>query len=160
MEFKRRIIAGLATAVGLCASTVWAGTNVALPKTAQFNRDIRPILADNCYSCHGPDKEKRKAGLRLYTKDGLFTAIKGDTPVVPGKPGQSDIYKRITSHDPDEVMPQSKTGKTLSDQQVALVKRWIEQGAKYEGHWAFNPLVRPAVPSVKHAKWVKDPIDN
>ena len=126
----------------------------------QFNRDIRPILADNCYACHGPDKDKRKAGLRLDTKDGLFTAIKGDTPIVPGKPDQSDIYKRITSHDPDEVMPQSKTGKTLSDQQVGLVKRWIEQGAKYEGHWAFNPLVRPAVPAVKHAKWVKDPIDN
>jgi hypothetical protein len=160
MEFKRRIITGLTAIAGLCASNLWAGTDAALPKTVQFNRDIRPILADNCYSCHGPDKDKRKAGLRLDTKDGLFTAIKGDTPVVPGKPDQSDIYKRIRSHDPDEVMPQSKTGKTLSDQQIALIKKWIEQGAKYEGHWAYNPLMRPAAPEVRRASWVKTPVDN
>jgi hypothetical protein len=144
----------------LFAASSRAGADASLPKTVQFNRDIRPILADNCYSCHGPDKDKRKAKLRLDTKEGLFTAIKDSAPVVPGKPEESDIYHRIISHDLDEVMPQSKTGKTLSIQQIALIKLWIEQGAKWEGHWAYNPLVRPAVPPVKRAGWVKNPVDN
>jgi len=144
----------------LAAFSTRADTDISLPKTVQFNRDIRPILADNCYACHGPDKDKRKAKLRLDTKEGLFTANKEAAPVVPGKPDDSDMYRRIISHDPDEVMPQSKTGKTLSAQQIALIKRWIEQGAKWEGHWAYNPLVRPAVPQLKHASWVKNPIDN
>jgi mono/diheme cytochrome c family protein len=159
-SFGHRAPAGLIAAALLAAFSAHAGADVSLPKTVQFNRDIRPILADNCYSCHGPDKDKRKAKLRLDTKDGLFTANKDAAPIVPGKPDQSDIYRRILSHDPDEVMPQSKTGKTLSAQQIALIKRWIEQGAKWEGHWAYNPLVRPAPPEVKHASWVKNPIDN
>ncbi|MDB6124460.1 MAG: Protein of unknown function (DUF1553)/Protein of unknown function (DUF1549)/Planctomycete [Pedosphaera sp.] len=131
-----------------------------LPKVIQFNRDIRPILSDNCFSCHGPDKNKRKAKLQLDTKEGLLAEIEGRHPVVPGKPDQSEIYRRIISSDPEEVMPQNKSGKTLTPRQVALIKRWIEQGAKWEGHWAYNPPVRPAVPHVKKTSWSKTPVDN
>jgi hypothetical protein len=159
-SFGHRVTVSLFAAALLAAFSARAGADTSLPKTVQFNRDIRPILADNCYACHGPDKDKRKAKLRLDTKEGLFTANKDAAPVVPGKPDESDMYRRIISHDPDELMPQSKTGKTLSAQQIALIKRWIEQGAKWEGHWAYNPLVRPAVPQVKHASWIKNPIDN
>ncbi len=126
----------------------------------QFNRDIRPILADNCYNCHGPDKNKRKAGLRLDTKEGLFGPIKDRTPVIPGKPEQSELFRRITSHDPEEVMPQSKTRQTLTPAQITLLKRWIEQGAPWEGHWAYIPPVHSTVPTVRKSSWPKNPIDN
>ncbi len=125
-----------------------------------FNRDIRPILSDNCYSCHGPDKDKRKAKLRLDTHDGLFDAIKDRRPIFPGKPEQSEIYRRIISTDPDELMPKSGSGKTLSPRQIALIKRWIEQGAKWEGHWAYIPPIRPTVPSTGKSSWPVNPIDN
>src|SRR5579872_45815 len=138
-----------------------AGDNPdSLPQTIRFNRDIRPILSDNCFACHGPDKDKRKAKLRLDTRDGLFSAVKDRHPVMPGKPDESEIYRRVTSQDPDEVMPQSKTGKTLSVRQIALIRRWIEQGAKWEGHWAYTPPVRPPVPEVRKTSWPKNPIDH
>src|ERR1700729_3003090 len=107
-SFGHRATTSLIAATLLAAFSASAATNTSLPKTVQFNRDIRPILADNCYACHGPDKDKRKAKLRLDTKEGLFTANKDAAPIVPGKPGESEIYRRILSHDPDEVMPQSK----------------------------------------------------
>jgi len=124
-----------------------------------FNRDIRPILSDNCYSCHGPDKDKRKAKLRLDTHDGLFDAIKDRRPIVPGKPDQSEMFRRITSTDPDELMPKSGSGKTLSVRQIALIKRWIEEGAKWEGHWAYITPIRPAVPNTGKSSWPVNPID-
>ena len=130
------------------------------PGLIQFNRDIRPILADNCFTCHGPDKNKRKADLRLDTKEGLYGAIKGRKPIVPGKPGQSEIFQRITSTNADDVMPQNKTGQTLTPAQIALIKKWIEQGAPWEGHWAYLPPVRSAVPSVSKSTWPKNSIDN
>jgi len=83
--------------------------------TIRFNRDIRPILSDNCYSCHGPDKDKRKAKLRLDTHEGLFSALKERLPIAPGKPSGSEIYRRITSQDPDELMPRSTTGQKAFD---------------------------------------------
>ncbi len=131
-----------------------------LPKTIQFNRDIRPILSDNCFACHGPDKNQRKANLRLDVQEGLFSEIKGIRPITPGKPQESEIYRRINSHDPDEAMPQSKSGKTLSPHQIALIRRWIEQGAKWEGHWAYIPPVRSAPPAVKQNAWLKNSIDS
>lgn len=141
---------------------LWAGASVlaAVDPPIRFNRDIRPIFSDNCYSCHGPDKGKRKAGLRLDTKEGLFSAIQTNYPVVPGKPDQSEIFQRITTHDPDDLMPKSKTGQTLSPRQIDLIRRWIVQGAKWEGHWAYTPPVRAAVPGVKKKSWVINPIDN
>jgi len=141
----------------LCCSTLFGGS----PKTdIHFNRDIRPILSDNCFNCHGPDKDKRKAKLRVDTREGLFTVIKDRAPIVPGKPAESEIYRRITSQDPDEVMPKSNSGKKLSSAQIALLKRWIEEGAKWEGHWAYIEPTRPAVPVVKKTSWPLNPIDN
>jgi hypothetical protein len=128
-------------------------------ESIRFNRDIRPILSENCYQCHGPDKDQRKAKLRLDTKDGLFDERDGRAPVAPGHPADSELFRRITTQDPDDRMPPVKTGKTLSGRQVSLLKTWIEQGATWEGHWAYNPRVRPRVPQVKERSWPNGAID-
>lgn len=133
----------------------------ALPVEAaeiSFNRDIRPILSDNCFACHGPDKRARKADRRLDTADGATAEIDGVRAIVPGDLAKSDLVARIESHDPDEVMPPPKSEKKLKPEQVALLKTWIEQGAKYEPHWAFIAPVRPPVPEVGGRK-LKNPID-
>ncbi|HWE01340.1 MAG TPA: PSD1 and planctomycete cytochrome C domain-containing protein [Tepidisphaeraceae bacterium] len=131
----------------------------AIPKTIDFNRDIRPILSDNCYACHGPDKNKRKADLRLDTHDGIFSTIKDHHTVVPGKPDQSELYRRVIERDPDERMPDPKSNKKLSDREIALLKAWIEQDAPWQGHWAYLQPTRPAVPNVESPVFVKNPID-
>jgi hypothetical protein len=133
--------------------------SLAAAEPVGFNRDIRPIFAENCLSCHGPDKAKRKADLRLDTREGLFSAIDGRFPIVPGKPEQSEIYRRIITKDSDDRMPKSKTDQSLSPKQTDVIRRWIEQGAKWEGHWAYIPLVRPPVPAVKKSGWAVNPID-
>ncbi|MBI3823560.1 MAG: DUF1553 domain-containing protein [Planctomycetes bacterium] len=123
------------------------------PKTIEFNRDIRPILSENCFLCHGPSKAGRKGDLRLDTKDGAATVL------AHGKPDGSMLYKRITSTDPFERMPPAKSGKKLTDAQIELIRRWIEQGAKWQEHWAFIAPTRPELPMVKNAKWGRNPID-
>jgi hypothetical protein len=125
-----------------------AGTNPELPRVIDFNRDIRPILSENCYQCHGPDKNKRKAHLRLDTREGLFSAHDGLHTLVPGRVGESELYRRITATDKDERMPDPKSGKMLSQRQIALIQKWIEQGAQWKGHWAYIKPVRPELPSV------------
>lgn len=120
----------------------------------EFNRDIRPILSDRCYFCHGPDKGHRKADLRLDTQEGLLGKSGEVGPVVPAKPAASELLDRMVSTDPDKRMPPPKSGKELSPAEIALVRRWIEQGAPYEGHWAFQPIKRPK-PSVQSP----EPID-
>ncbi len=125
----------------------------AQPKTIEFNRDIRPILSENCYTCHGPAKSTRKVDLRIDTKDGAMTVI------APKNLKESLLYQRITSIDVHERMPPAKTGKKLSDQQIELIKRWIEQGAPWQEHWAFIVPKRPELPKVNNAKWGKNPID-
>lgn len=132
---------------------------VGLLEAIRFNRDVRPILADNCFPCHGPDKDKRQAKLRLDTQDGLFGNREGRVPVAPGDPNRSELFRRISTADKDDSMPPTKTGKALKASEVALLRRWIEQGAKWEGHWAFNPPVRPEVPSVAHQRTVRNPVD-
>ncbi|MBM3993137.1 MAG: DUF1549 domain-containing protein, partial [Planctomycetes bacterium] len=124
------------------------------PKTIEFNRDVRPILSDNCYNCHGPAKSTRKADLRVDTKDGAMTVV------VPGKPKDSLLYQRITSVDVHERMPPFKTGKKLTDKQIDLIRRWIEQGAPWQEHWAFIAPTRPPVPVVKTNVWGHNAIDN
>jgi hypothetical protein len=127
----------------------------AVPETIRFNRDVRPILSNNCFYCHGPDPKHREADLRLDTADGALAMA-----VVPGKPDESPLIERVTSHDDDTRMPPpaSKKGK-LTEEQVAILRRWIEQGAKYEGHWAFLPLANADPPAVKDEPWIKNPID-
>src|SRR5205809_6048944 len=120
------------------------------PLKIDFNRDIRPILSDNCFKCHGPDEKERKAKLRLDLKEeALKPAKSGDYPIVPGDLTKSKLFERITSRDPDELMPPPKTGKKLTAQQIDLFRRWILEGAKFVGHWAFVKPERPPLPTVK-----------
>src|SRR5687767_15121613 len=103
-----------------------------------FSRDIRPILSDNCFACHGPDEKERKAKLRFDRhEDALKPAKSGDLAIVPGEPKKSKLIERITSTDEDEVMPPPKTKKKLTQQQKDLLTRWIADGAKWQSHWAF-----------------------
>ncbi len=114
-----------------------------------FNRDVRPILSDNCFACHGPDTNKRKGGLRLDEKESAFgKAESGEVAVVPGMPEKSELLRRITTADKDEQMPPSKEHKKLKPEQVELLRRWIKDGAKWDGHWAFQPVKMPAVPKI------------
>ncbi len=144
--------------LAVVASPLAAAAATPQPKVV-FNRDIRPILSDNCFACHGFDKNKRKADLRLDTREGIFRDNDGVRPVVPGKPNDSDLFRRVTSTDAEEHMPPAKTGKTLSPPQLALIRTWIEQGAEYQPHWAYAPATRPAVPQVQQTSFVRGDID-
>ena len=111
-----------------------------------FSRQIRPILSENCIACHGPDEKARKGKLRLDDEQDAKRDRKGDFVVLPGKPEQSELIKRIESTDPDDVMPPPKQHKTIPAAQVALLKAWIKQGAPWGRHWSYEPVARPAVP--------------
>jgi hypothetical protein len=130
-----------------------------LPATVEFNRDIRPILADNCYTCHGPARSTRKANLRLDTQAGAFADRGGYQPLVPGQPDKSEVWRRLTSAERDKRMPPIKTGKQLSVRQLELFRRWIVQGARWQKHWSLVPPQRPPLPHVKHTAWLRNPID-
>jgi len=129
-------------------------------KPVDFDRDIRPILADNCFACHGPDGKQRMANLRLDQKDSLFADRGGYRIVTPGKPAESKIYQKVSSTDPAVRMPPFYSERKLSPAQIELIKRWIDEGAKYEQHWSFVPPQRPPVPPVKDSNWPRNPIDN
>ncbi|MCA9010740.1 MAG: PSD1 domain-containing protein [Planctomycetaceae bacterium] len=112
-----------------------------------YNRDVRAILAENCFSCHGFDQKTREAGLRLDTADGATSVLEsGHAAVIPGKPDDSELVQRIFSHDSTMLMPPPESGKQLTTQQKNTLKTWIAQGAEYQKHWAFIPPVRPALP--------------
>ncbi|HLK61163.1 MAG TPA: PSD1 and planctomycete cytochrome C domain-containing protein [Chthonomonadaceae bacterium] len=124
-----------------------------------YLRDIRPLLAANCFPCHGQDDKKRQAGMRLDVREAAYgKSAEGHTAIVPGKPEASALYVRITSQDGLK-MPPEGSGKKLAPAEVALLKRWIAQGAPYTPHWAFQPPVRPALPKGKHAAWVRNAVD-
>ncbi|MSU59593.1 MAG: DUF1553 domain-containing protein [Pedosphaera sp.] len=125
-----------------------------------FNRDIRPILSDNCYACHGPDAGKRKAGLRLDLKEGALAKLKSDNiAIIPGHPAKSALVERITTKNEEDRMPPLKTGKHLSPAQIDLLKRWIAGGAEWKAHWSFIKPERPESPAVKSTRWANNPID-
>jgi hypothetical protein len=125
-----------------------------------FNRDIRPILASNCFECHGPDEDFREADLRLDTSKGATADLGGYSAIKPGNPQSSEMIRRMISNDPDEKMPPPDSGKTLTAGQIDLLRRWIASGGKYERHWAFIPPKRPTVPEVKFETWPKNEIDH
>jgi hypothetical protein len=134
-----------------------------LPGQVSYNFHIRPILSDKCFKCHGPDANKRQAHLRLDIADSAYAPLvetKGAFAIVPGKPGQSELYKRIASTDTSYMMPdpESHLG-ALSDYEIRLFRKWIEQGARYERHWAFTPPVKGPLPEVSHKNWTKNEID-
>ena len=124
-----------------------------------FNRDIRPILAENCFHCHGPDEQAREAGLRLDTFEGATTSGELGGAIVPGNPGESELVHRIFSDDADELMPPSKSKRKLTTLQKQLLRDWVASGAMYEEHWAWTAPSRPDVPSVHQSGAVANPID-
>lgn len=151
----------------LCRFTALVLSLPALTRAAapdvDFNRDIQPILSENCFHCHGPDGAKRKADLRLDDeKSAKHPNQDGVATIVPGKSAESELIKRIFSHDPDEVMPTPKSNRHLTEAQKQTLKRWIDSGARWGVHWSLTPLSRPEAPAVKdqaHAAMARNPID-
>ena len=125
-----------------------------------FNRDIRPIMSDTCFRCHGPDKGSRLAGLRLDIRDeALKPTRSGKIPIVPGDPDKSEIIERIFATDA-KIMPPKFAHRELTAKQKDTIRRWVAQGAVYEGHWAYQPIQRPTVPPATNAALIRNPIDN
>jgi len=161
--------AGLRRAAGLVVGGVlcWAAVLVvaaeqpgaAAGRRLQFNRDIRPLLTDTCFTCHGPDASKRKADLRLDTRRGMLGKPDEPGAVVPGKPDESELYLRITSRDVHERMPPPAFHQQLTSEQINLLRRWIEQGAPYQDHWAYLVPERAELPAVGDSAWPRNPID-
>jgi mono/diheme cytochrome c family protein len=127
-------------------------------QTIEFNRDVRPILSDYCFACHGPDKNHREADLRLDTESGLLGDDKKPGAIVPGKPEESELLRRVLLSDGEEKMPPAEFGKQLDENQIKILRQWIEQGGSFQGHWAFQPIARPSPPTVD-ANVVSNDID-
>ncbi len=143
----------------VAATATLAARAAAAPAAISFNRDIRPILSDHCSACHGPDQKKRKGKLRLDTKEGLFAQRDDHTTVVPGKRSGSELFRRVTTANAEDHMPPQEFGKPLSKTQIDLLGRWIDEGASWQGHWAFLKPERPALPAVHNAAWPRHEID-
>ncbi|MCZ6795740.1 MAG: DUF1553 domain-containing protein [Planctomycetota bacterium] len=131
----------------------------AAEEPVDFNRDVRPILSGKCFFCHGPDKKQRKADLRLDTRTGAFRDLDGYSALVPGDPQASELYLRITAEKSSDRMPPRRSRKTLSGEEIALIKRWIEEGARWQEHWAFVAPRRPSLPEIRQVDWVRNPVD-
>ena len=153
--------AWLAFAALLATGAGFASLHAAVsPAPVAFNRDIRPILSDSCFACHGFDAQKRKAKLRLDTPEGAFTPNEeGRVAVKPGDPAASELWRRIDTPDQDDIMPPPSSHRTLTAAEKELFKRWIEQGAPYQQHWAFEAPISPSPPQVGKSDWVKNPVD-
>lgn len=163
-QAMRLFASSTVTRIRVCRSTRLVLWSVATASTAcfvdaaetvDFNRDVKPILADHCFACHGMDANTRKADLRLDVRDAAveFGAL------VPGKSAESSLIERLFEADPELIMPPPHTKKPLSDEQKELLKRWVDAGAEYQAHWAFNAPTKPAKPDVAANDWVKNPID-
>jgi cytochrome c553 len=149
------IAAVIAAVTGAAARSETASGQSAVPGPLQFNRDIRPILVENCFGCHGADSAGRKADLRLDDRDAAIEM----GAIVPGDPDSSVALDRIFSDDHEEVMPPPSAKKVLTAEQKALLERWIAEGAEYQPHWSFIPPKRPELPAVKNEGWTRNPID-
>ncbi len=162
----RRLLACLLCGASVLLLSIWHppappshAPSVPTPTRVDFNRDILPILADRCFTCHGPDATARKGGLRLDQRDAAMKrSRRGTTPIVPGQVDQSELVRRLFVDD-DERMPPRKSGKSLTDQEKNLLKRWIAEGAEYQLHWAFVKPQRAELPKVKNQAWVQNPLD-
>src|SRR5713226_4323838 len=121
---------------GLLATLLTAPASAQGPHAIGFNHDIRPILADNCFKCHGFDRNARQAELRLDIREDALTPRDDMTPIVPGDPGRSEVFRRITSANADERMPPADSNRSLTTEQIELIRRWIEHGAEYQPHWS------------------------
>jgi mono/diheme cytochrome c family protein len=147
----------------ICLSAVIIGfgpSATAASGAVDFQRQIRPILSQNCFLCHGPDEAERKGGLRLDVReDALKPAKSGARAIVPKQPDESELLKRIAHTDPDEVMPPTKSSKKLSQEEINLLKRWVAEGAPYATHWAYEKPVRPPLPNVANKDWPRTGVD-
>ena len=131
-----------------------------LPDVVDFNQHIRPILSTNCYVCHGPDISTREAGLRLDLRDSAIVVLEsGVAAVVPGDHEASELIRRISTANEDDRMPPAEMKRTLSEYEIALLEKWIDQGAEWKKHWAFEPVTAPVPPSVYKRKFVANDID-
>ena len=151
-----RVFAALLILVGLCfsaASKQALADDGAIPETVSYNKHVRSILSENCYFCHGPDPNQRKADLRLDQPEGAEHVINVDDPI------SSALVERIAEEDPDLQMPPPESGRTITDRQRKILTRWIEQGAQYEPHWAYIAPARPDVPKIQDAAWPRNDID-
>jgi cytochrome c553 len=135
-------------------------THNASGKPVDFNRDIRPILSDACFTCHGPEEKSRQGNLRLDTQDSAFVERNGYRIIVPGSSATSRLYQKISSKNDAFRMPPAWSGRSLTPGQIELFRQWIDQGAKWQSHWAFDPPKHRAIPQVKYKTWPKNPIDN
>ncbi|MEO5803045.1 MAG: PSD1 and planctomycete cytochrome C domain-containing protein [Verrucomicrobiota bacterium] len=153
-SFADKTLSGIFVVLLALAFSAHAETEI------QFNRDVRPILSDKCFFCHGPDKSKRKADLRLdHQETALGKSESGKIAIVPGKPEASEVVARITAADED-LMPPVKSGRVLSQKEIQTLTQWIKQGAKWETHWSFQTPQRPALPKIKNGGWPKNEIDH
>ena len=151
---------GLTLLAVIASLTSVARADEPLPDRVNFNRDIRPILSDVCFHCHGPDAAQRKADLRFDTEAGATIDLgEGRRAIVAGKPDLSELIRRIESTDPDLQMPPAVLGRPLSSRQKALLRRWIDQDAKWDAHWSFTPPQRTPLPVVETAEWLQNPVD-
>lgn len=138
-----------------------AGTTV--PDQVDFNFHVRPILSDRCFKCHGPDANKREAGLRLDIEDAAYAALKDDPSkfiIVKGDPDKSELYHRIITSDTSLLMPPPSSNLKLSPLEIKIIEKWIRQGAPYKKHWAFIAPEKPELPLAGEKKWVKNEIDH
>ncbi|NUM55623.1 MAG: DUF1553 domain-containing protein [Candidatus Hydrogenedentes bacterium] len=124
-----------------------------------YNRTIHPILADNCFTCHGPDKNSRKGDLRLDVREAAVEVREGRAAIVPGNSAASELVRRITSSNADDVMPPTNSGHALKSDQIAKLTEWIDSGAEYEPHWSYIAVTRPEVPAASNDGWIRNPID-
>ncbi len=143
--------------LGLTLLLFGAWPAFAADRPVDFSRDVLPILSDNCFFCHGPDQKARKAQLHFDTKEGAFRVRDGEAVIIPGKSAESELYRRINSHDEDEKMPPPKSNRKLTAQQIDTLKRWVDQGAKWGQPWFLTPVKKPEVPSPQSR--VVSPID-
>lgn len=148
-------VATMAIAAATTGSTDVPGS-AAVDSEVDFDLEVRPILSRACFECHGPDEETREADLRLDTEDGLLA----EGVVAPGASDSSELLRRITHSSPRRVMPPPDARHRLSDHEIDIIRRWIDQGAEWKGHWSFEPAVRHAVPSLTAPDWSRDPIDD
>lgn len=154
---RNRLIPSLAFVSTLLASNCLSAAD----EGVNFNRDVRPILSRNCFQCHGPDENTREAGLRLDLSANVAAeSDSGLAAIVPNKPDQSELLRRVVSDDEQERMPPGDSSNRLSEKEVEVLRRWIEQGAQYQGHWAFIPPQRPELPSVINRQWPINEVDH
>ena len=155
-----RIRLAKASASGLVSARVAAVAGLPEPEPIQYGRDIRPILSDRCFLCHGPDRAHQQAGLRLDIRAEAIASRPNGAAIVPGNAEASELWKRITSHDASKVMPTPESGKrAITPDERELLRRWIDEGAAYETHWAFTAPVAQARPAVQHESWSRNDID-